>query len=205
MLRSVLMFGAVAMAAFSQILQAQDEGVGSATVGLGSSELRLPDGTAVEIEGVAPSQSREWVPYGKDISGENLKKAFEMQGVWAEGFGDIDLEGASEYDLYLNRSSIGEVEYLAIPEGESSQPIQISSAGAVHYGGMGESASEVASSWNPFTKSAEEMRAEIISAIESTLDELCGMRARPQQIRALASAAGIIEFEATWSATEICE
>lgn len=122
---------------FSHAVNAEGVGEKSSQVGFGSIELRLPDGSVVEIGDSTSTSTREWVPFGENITGENLRKAFEMQGVLSEVLNELNLVESVEYDLYLTRSEVGEIEYLVIPVGEEGQPVQISQPAQISRSGGG--------------------------------------------------------------------
>ena len=52
--------------------------------------------------------------------------------------------------------------------------------------------------------SKDQIRQEILDGMQAAVDAICTMRARPSEIKAKASAAGIVEVEVTWISAEVC-
>lgn len=101
------------------------------------------------------------------------------------------LSNQDAFELYSRSTTLGTRAYLAVPQNGNTPPIEFSpNHGApVFFGGP----------------SSEEIRQEIIDGMQAAIDALCGMRAKPDTIRAQASAFGVVEVEATWSAAEVCD
>ena len=48
-------------------------------------------------------------------------------------------------------------------------------------------------------------KEEIVAQLEAALEAFCGMSARPTEIRATASALGVLAVEGTWNTAEVCK
>lgn len=101
-----------------------------------------------------------------------------------------------KYDLYSSASAPGQVSYIAVPDGAMGSPL-LFLEGMEKYGNVVPA--------GLFGRTSEEIQQEIMNGMQAAIDGLCQMRARPDTIRAQASAFGIVEVEATWTSAEVCE
>lgn len=100
------------------------------------------------------------------------------------------------YDVFTRSSAPGMVSYLAVPKAGMDM------GGALQFSPMADGYNVTpAAIWN---RSADDIRDEIMRGMEAAIDSLCEMRAKPKTIRVKASAFGIVEVEATWDASEVC-
>ncbi|MFV0361102.1 hypothetical protein [Tropicimonas sp.] len=148
----------------------------------------------------APSVDK-WQQVKIDASAHEVSDFLETAG-WNEGVaagGYEALSPDSRYSLYTRSIAAGVSDFLVVPEAaDNMQPLEFKSAA---------SSGIVQAAWWPGSSrmpSAKDIRDEIIEGMQAAIDSLCGMRARPREIKAKASAAGIVEIEATWMSADVC-
>ncbi|MCA0961975.1 hypothetical protein [Salipiger bermudensis] len=151
------------------------------------------------IDMTAVPSIQEWQPVKDTTTREDVIEALGSAG-WQSGDIEMQLPNVESYEFYARPLAPGTTSYLAIPNADGGQPIEFApslAAGSIRQVGW-------PGSWigGP---SQEEIRQEIVNGMEAAIAALCEMQARPNTIRAQASAFGIVEIEATWSSAEVCE
>lgn len=163
------------------------------------SPLRLPELDQAGSE--APADPvltvSEWKEVDADASGSDVSDILEAEGWNSElaraKAGAFSSDG--RYSVYTRNAAPGVSDLLVVPkENGSAQPVEFKAAGIDLW--------TQNAAWGFPT--AEELRDEIVEGMQAAIDSLCGMRARPTEITGKASAAGIIEVEAKWLASEVC-
>lgn len=139
--------------------------------------------------------AEEWKLEGERTMSEVIEM-LSSQG-WSSSAVTESLPATDKFKLYSRTPAPGIKTFLAVPS-DGAPPIEYSP----YRPGPGRDFYQAGLFDGP---SAEEIREEIISGMQAAIDALCEMRARPQTIRAQASAFGVVEVEATWNAAEVCE
>ncbi len=137
----------------------------------------------------------EWKPIDNDASSDTVLNALSEAG-WPKMNVAGQLIDAEKYDLFSRSARPGVISYLAVPQNSVNPPVEFSPM---------QSGAEYTPALFGGGPSASEIREEIIEGMQAAIDALCGMNARPTTIRAQASAFGVVEVEATWTASEVCE
>lgn len=137
----------------------------------------------------------EWMPVDSDASREAVLDALSGAG-WSEMNVADQLSDAVKYDLFSRSAAPGVVSYLAVPQNGFNPPVEFSPV---------QPGVEITPAIFGRSPSANEIREEIIEGMQAAIDALCGMNARPTTIRAQASAFGVVEVEAIWTASEVCD
>ncbi|WP_420555756.1 hypothetical protein [Roseovarius sp.] len=138
-------------------------------------------------------ESRTWNVEGV-MSESEIVDILSSQG-WSADEASASLSGADEFSLYTRNPAPGVTIYLAVPR-DGGPPIEF--APPFINGEFSQSAMLA-------YYSAEDIQDKIVEVMQAAIDGLCTMRARPQTIRARASAFGVVEVEATWQAAEVCD
>lgn len=136
---------------------------------------------------------QEWKVLEKELQREDVLNTLSEAG-WPTEKVEMQLREDDMYELFSRSAAPGVVSYLAVPKNGMGAPVEFApktGPSTYHQAGM-------------FGPSAEEIREEIISGMQAAVDALCSMKARPNTIRAQASAFGIVEVEATWATAEVC-
>lgn len=142
-------------------------------------------------------EAQDWNLEG-ELTMSEVIEILSSQG-WASSVVTESLSSSDKFSLYSRTPRPGIKAFLAIPS-DGAPPIEYSPYRPGP--GPGRDIYEAGLFDGP---SAEEIREEIISGMQAAIDALCEMRARPQTIRAQASAFGVVEVEATWQAAEVCD
>lgn len=153
---------------------------------------RTEDDTAIASDpGVAMTADIQqigssWSAVQTGTDADDTIRTLEAAGVPVETLGDGSED--SVYNIYSRYIAPGLASYLVVPQG-AGKPQQF-----------------YAPSATPalFDYDADDIREEIVQGMQASIDALCAMPARPTEIRAQASAFGILEIEATWMADDVC-
>ena len=141
----------------------------------------------------------KWEAIAKNSAPKEVVMMLGKEG-WSKQQVESAISGVEKYNVYKKVISPGVGTYLAVPTEGKTLPVQFGegipglSAQIVHAGWLGGQ-----------TYTAEQIKKEIVAGIQAAIDALCSMRARPTQIRAQASAFGIVEIEGTWQSGDVCK
>ncbi len=150
--------------------------------------------TAEELSALYGVKGGTAGPYGWQSVEPDLAAQELIDALTAAGVPPADIQftpGDDVYALYERPVAPGLASYLVVPQSPGGSVTEF-------LGRSPESVDVV------FGLDAASIRAEIIAGMEASLDSICGMRARPSQIRAMASVPGVLEIEATWNGDEVC-
>jgi len=110
------------------------------------------------------------------------------------------LGAADRFTVVSNAIAPGEIAFLVIPESEDAEPVSYAPLSlGLGIGGFGQYPPVVAS------HTSESIANRILDATRKSIAAVCGIGGQPESITGTASAAGIIEIEATWSGSNICD
>lgn len=141
---------------------------------------------------------QEWQAVDPAASKEVIIDRLDAAGWSAEVVSD-ELSIAETFKLYSRFAAPGVVSYLVVPQNSTGAPIEFSPQVDKF------DQTDVQDAFWMSRPTSEQIRQEIIDGMQAAIDALCQMRAKPNSIRAQASAFGVVEVEATWSAAEVCD
>ncbi len=138
---------------------------------------------------------QEWNVIEKEVKRDDVLNTLSKAG-WPTEKVEMQLKEDDLYELFSRSAAPGVVSYLAVPKSGMGGPVEFapnSGTANLHQAGIFGT-----------PPSAEQIRTEIVNGMQAAVDALCSMEARPNSIRAQASAFGIVEVEATWATAEVC-
>jgi len=146
---------------------------------------------------ISPATTEQWSILAEGETYESVKNRLEAAG-WPREEISARISSDRAYDVFERTVAPGTSAYMLLPDETGDELIEFSpyehipaSGGSIHpafFGGI----------------SRESIRNEVVRLIEAAIEALCSMRARPNTIRASASALGIVQVEGTWNAAEVC-
>lgn len=104
------------------------------------------------------------------------------------------LQGVDGYSLYSSTTGPGQVGYLILPNGSDAAPVTFMPLP------FATNANLIAAGY-----SADEIRERIVEGTRQSIASICKIGVQPQTITGKASAGGIVEIEATWLGSAICD
>jgi hypothetical protein len=144
------------------------------------------------------AETSQWKEVQQNAPGKNIAEILAEAG-WPSIQVDTALNPSGQYNLYKKVVSPGVDSYLVAPVDGSAAPVQFGS-------GVTSNGDKVTlAGWSMSGYSSDEIRKQILDGIQAAIDALCSMKVKPSQIRAQASAFGVVEVEATWQSTEVCQ
>ena len=138
---------------------------------------------------------QEWKVLEKELQREDVLNTLSEAG-WPTEKVEMQLKEDDTFELFSRSAAPGVVSYLAVPKNGMGAPVEFApnpGSATLHQAGIFGT-----------PPSAEQIRTEIVNGMQAAVDALCSMKARPNTIRAQASAFGIVEVEATWATAEVC-
>lgn len=108
------------------------------------------------------------------------------------------LSSAKDFSLYSWAAAPGEVGYLVLPKATGAEPVTY--APLKFKIDKPDSTNMVAAGYT-----ADEIASRILDGMRKSIVMVCQIGAQPETITGKASAAGIVEIEATWRGSEICD
>lgn len=147
------------------------------------------------FEELAATSVQEWKVLEKEVQRDDVLNTLSKAG-WPTEKVEMQLKEDDIYELFSRSAAPGVVSYLAVPKNGMGAPVEFAptpGTTTMHQAGIFGTA-----------PTAEQIRIEIVNGMQAAVDALCSMKARPNTIRAQASAFGIVEVEATWATADVC-
>jgi hypothetical protein len=143
-----------------------------------------------EMTGLSSDRS-QWVPIQENASYQEIASILAESG-WQLPE-DAELEAYAGATAFERIAAPGVKELLLVPqEGAATEFSPLNNEHAVDLAFWGS------------RLDSDEIKNEILEGMQAAIDAICEMPARPREIRASASALGIVEVEAFWDASEVC-
>jgi len=145
----------------------------------------------------------KWTLYRNEVSGKEVVDILDAEG-WSKNDTASEISLYDNYVLYKKNIGAGVHQYLVTKEDDMeivqfppSLNLKFKETQAFNQGML-----LANTSFNFFDP--ESIKDKLLQIINSTLENICGMKVPPHEIIVKASAAGVIEFELTWASDEVC-
>lgn len=133
----------------------------------------------------------KWVAVEKGTDASGVVSLLNEYG-WDSEVVSAAVVAGDKYDVFTSVTRPGVKDFLLVPQ---------NAMGAIEFHGGSPVPGYAAT---PASWSKEQIREEILMGMQAAIDALCSMKARPTEISAKVSAAGVVEIEAKWTASEVC-
>jgi hypothetical protein len=184
MIRYIATLLFLAETAFAQSVETDGQATGSITESIAGA-LNLEQG------------SYDWIQQAHSGDKEKVISILEQNG-YIVGPDANWLAAADRFTVLSRAAAPGKIVFLVIPDTADAKPVTYAPLD-LGISGFDQYAASTAS------YTSQGIASKILDATKKSISAVCGIGAEPESVTGTASAAGIIEIEATWSGSSICD